>query len=241
MRGVGPIDLTLDRGSLTVVSGPVGAGKTSLLRGVLGLVPTDAGEVCWNGEPVVDRARFFVPPQCSYVPQVPRLFAESLADNLRLGHRLDDAELHRAIRLASFERDVAAFGAGLSTMIGSRGVRLSGGQAQRAAAARAFVHRPELLVLDDLASALDPDTELEMWERLAASGFTVLAASNRPAALARADQVITLGPMVTAGTAATSRTAGTDGTAGPGAQARAGGAKNSSAMPSGSRKASPEP
>jgi ATP-binding cassette, subfamily B, bacterial len=81
----------------------------------------------------------------------------------------------------------------LATPIGARGVRLSGGQAQRAAATRALVHRPELLVLDDLTSALDVETENQLWERLAAAGFTVLAASNRPVALARANQVITLG------------------------------------------------
>ena len=89
--------------------------------------------------------------------------------------------------------DVADLPAGLETVVGARGVRLSGGQVQRAAGARAMAHRPELLVLDDLTSALDVDTELAMWERLAASGCTVLAASNRPVALARADRVIELG------------------------------------------------
>ena len=63
-------------------------------------------------------------------------------------------------------------------MVGARGVRLSGGQLQRAAGARAMAHRPELLVLDDLTSALDVDTEVGMWQRLAASGYTVLAATN---------------------------------------------------------------
>ena len=77
-------------------------------------------------------------------------------------------------------------------LVGARGVRLSGGQAQRAAAARALAHRPELLILDDLTSALDVETELELWHRLAAVGATVLAASNRPAALARADVVVQL-------------------------------------------------
>ncbi|MFV0524751.1 MAG: ATP-binding cassette domain-containing protein [Acidimicrobiales bacterium] len=82
---------------------------------------------------------------------------------------------------------------GLDTLIGSRGLRLSGGQAQRAAGARALVHEPELLVLDDLTSALDIDTEIALWDRLATAGMTVLAASNRPVARARADRILELG------------------------------------------------
>ena len=191
-RGLHDVDLTIERGQLAVVAGPVGAGKTSLLRAVVGLLPLDRGEVRWNGRPIDDRAAFFVPPRCTFVAQVPRLFAESLADNLRLGHAIDDDELAAAVALAAFDDDVAGFPEGLGTRIGARGVRLSGGQAQRAAAARALAQRPELLVLDDLTSALDAETEQALWDRLAAAGFTVLAASNRPVALSRADQVLHL-------------------------------------------------
>ena len=175
-----------------MVSGPVGTGKSSLLRAVIGLIATDRGEVRWNGDAITDRAAFFVPPNCAYVAQVPRMFAESLLDNLRLGHELDDEAIRAGIATAAFDDDVAMLPEGLATMVGARGVRLSGGQLQRAAGARAMAHRPELLVLDDLTSALDVDTEVEMWQRLAASGYTVLAASNRPVALARADRVLDL-------------------------------------------------
>lgn len=194
-RGLGPVDLVVPRGSLTVVSGAVGSGKTTLLRAVLGLSPLTGGEVRWNGEVIEDRAAFFVPPQSAYVPQVPRLVADTLHANLVLGEDVSPAELDEAVRLAVFEDDTAGLGAGLATLIGARGVRLSGGQAQRAAAARALVRRPELLVLDDLTSALDVETELALWDRLAAEGFTVLAVSNRPVALARADQVLELRPV----------------------------------------------
>jgi ATP-binding cassette, subfamily B, bacterial len=191
-RGLVDIDLTIERGELVVVSGPVGTGKSSLLRAIIGLIAIDRGEVCWNGAPVADRAAFFVPPQSAYVAQVPRMFAESLLDNLRLGHDIDLAAINAGVATAAFDDDVAMLPDGLATMVGARGVRLSGGQLQRAAGARAMAHRPELLVLDDLTSALDVDTEVEMWSRLAASGFTVLAASNRPVALGRADRVLDL-------------------------------------------------
>ena len=82
----------------------------------------------WNGATVDDRAAFFVPPQCAYVAQVPRLFAESLADNLRLGHDLGDDDVLAGITLAAFDDDVAGLPDGLDTVVGARGVRLSGGQ-----------------------------------------------------------------------------------------------------------------
>ena len=191
-RGLHDVSFQVRRGQLLVVSGPIGAGKSSLLRALVGLVPLDAGEVRWNGEPVDDRAAFFVPPRCAYVAQVPHLFAESLADNLALGHEFADDDLLAALSLAAFDEDLIALPQGLATLIGSRGVRLSGGQAQRVAAARAFVHRPELLVLDDLASALDIDTEIALWDRLAAAGCTIVTATNRAAALDRADVIVRL-------------------------------------------------
>lgn len=98
------------------------------------------------------------------------------------------------MRRAVLERDLAGFPEGLETVIGARGMRLSGGQVQRVAAARMFVTEPELLVFDDLSSALDVETEQALWERLFARGATCLAVSHRPEVLRRADQVIRLHP-----------------------------------------------
>jgi ATP-binding cassette, subfamily B, bacterial len=193
LRGVEGVSLTLAPGTLTVITGQVGSGKTTLLRVLLGLLPRGGGEIFWNGRPVADPASFMVPPQVAYTPQVPRLFSETLRDNVLLGRPASEAELAAALRLAVLERDVPTLERGLETLVGRRGVRLSGGQVQRVAAARMLVREPELLVVDDLSSALDVETEQALWDRLLARpSVTCLAVSHRRAVLRRADQIIVL-------------------------------------------------
>lgn len=195
-KGVAGIDLDLPRGSFTVITGRIGSGKTTLLKVLLGLLPAAEGQVLWNGEQVADPATFFVPPRSAYTPQVPLLVSEPLRDNILMGLPESDGRLEEAVHLAVMEHDVATMEKGLDTVVGPRGVRLSGGQAQRAAAARMFARRPDLLVFDDLSSRLDVDTEHTLWERLFAHASeqqpTCLVVSHRRAALRRADQVIVL-------------------------------------------------
>jgi ATP-binding cassette subfamily B protein len=192
-RGAIDVSFSLRRGSFTVVTGRVGAGKTTLLRALLGLLERDGGRVLWNGEEVGDPATFFVPPRCAYSPQVPRLFSESLRDNILLGLETSDQGIEDALRLAVLKDDLASFDRGLDTPVGPKGVRLSGGQVQRAAAARMFVRDCDLLVVDDLSSALDVETEKTLWDRLfAMRDATVLAVSHRRPALRRADQIVLL-------------------------------------------------
>jgi ATP-binding cassette subfamily B protein len=192
-RGICGVDLHLERGTFTVVTGRVGAGKTTLLRVLLGLLPRQRGAIYWNGARVDDPAAFFVPPVSAYTAQVPRLFSASLRDNILLGVPEDGTAIARAMRLAVMERDLAGLEAGLDTPVGPKGVKLSGGQMQRTAAARMFVREPELLVFDDLSSALDVETEHALWERVfAEANATCLVVSHRRAALRRADQIIVL-------------------------------------------------
>lgn len=191
--GIGPVNFTIERGTFTVVTGPIGSGKSTLLRAVLGLAhdAVTGGEIHWNGEVLRDRAAFLVPPNAAFLPQVPQLISDSLADNITLGP-LDEDALVRALELAAVGEDVDEMTEGHATLIGPRGLRLSGGQRQRVATARALVRMPELVVLDDLSSALDVETELQLWSNLAAAGMTVLAVSHRAVAFARADQVLHL-------------------------------------------------
>jgi ATP-binding cassette subfamily B protein len=202
-NGIEDIDLALERGSFTVVTGKIGSGKTTLLRSILGLVAPDAGTVSWNGEVIEELDDFLVPPRSAYTPQVPKLFSMSLRENLLLGRDETDEQLDEAIRSAALDRDVDSMPRGLETMVGPLGMRLSGGQVQRTAAARMFVRDPELLVFDDLSSALDVDTEKTLWERLFAehAESTALVVSHRRPALQRADQIIVLdgGKVVAAG------------------------------------------
>ncbi len=192
-RGIEAIDFTLRPGTFTVITGRTGAGKTTLLRALLGLLPRDTGVVIWNGEPVEDPASFLVPPRCAYTSQVPRLFSETLEDNIVQGLTTTQAVLDSAIHTAVLDRDLARLEDRLQTVVGPRGVKLSGGQVQRAAAARMFIKDAELLIFDDLSSALDVDTERQLWERLfKRRDVTCLVVSHREAALRRADQIIVL-------------------------------------------------
>lgn len=197
-RGIQDINLDLPRGSFTVVTGRIGSGKTTLLRVLLGLLPKDGGEIHWNGEAVTDPASFFTPPQSAYTPQAPRLFSDPLRDNILLGLTETQVDLPGAIHQAVLEEDVAGMPHGLATVVGPRGVRLSGGQVQRAAAARMFVRGgpqgAEMLVFDDLSSALDVETEQRLWARLFDDPArpTCLVVSHRRAALRRADHIIVL-------------------------------------------------
>ncbi len=204
-KGIEDVDLEVPEGVFVVVTGKIGSGKTTLLRAVLGLVPIDGGEISWRGAVVDDPAGFMVPPRAAYTPQTPRLFSMSLRDNLLLGHDADEAVLARSVETATMTRDVSSMTDGFETMVGPRGVRLSGGQVQRSAAARMLVRSPQLLVFDDLSSALDVETEAELWEGLFSRGetTTVLAVSHRRPALKRADQVVVMdgGRVVAAGKA----------------------------------------
>ena len=192
-QGIQNINFRIEHGTFTVVTGRIGSGKTTLLQTLLGLLPRECGKILWNGVAIEQPESFFVPPQSAYTSQIPRMFSDTLRDNILLGLSEGDIDLAAALRLSVLEPDIAEMTDGLETVIGPKGVRLSGGQLQRAAAARMFVRSAELLVVDDLSSALDVETEALLWQRIFEhKGSTVLAVSHRRAVLSRADQIIVL-------------------------------------------------
>jgi len=194
VNGIEGISLKIKRGSLTVITGRIGSGKTTLLHTLLGLLPAASGEVRWNGQIITDAGNFFVPPRVAYTAQVPRLFSNTLRNNILLGLNKSDDEIYRSTKLAVMDRDLEILDDDLETMVGSRGVKLSGGQAQRTAAARMFIREPELVVFDDLSSALDVETEHQLWERIFETGndMTCLVVSHRRPLLRRADHIIVM-------------------------------------------------
>lgn len=183
-RGVEGVDLTVRAGELVLLLGQVGSGKSSLLRALAGLVD-HTGSITWNGVEVQDAQVFLRPGQVAHVAQVPRVLSGTFADNVVLGH---GRALDRAITDARLRDDVDDAG-GHDAVVGHRGVRLSGGQAQRLALARALAAETELLLADDVSSALDAATEVELWAALRSRGTTVIGATSKRAALEQADRV----------------------------------------------------
>ena len=187
--GVQDVDLTVERGQLVLVVGPVGSGKSSLLRALAGIVhhTGDAALERRAGRP--SRSCSCGPTRSATSAQLPRVLSGTVADNIQLGHEVDAAD---AVSTAQLEHDLAAAGGGLQLLIGHKGTRLSGGQLQRLALARALAPRTELLIADDVSSALDVTTELELWRALREHGVTVVGSTSKRAALAQADRVVVL-------------------------------------------------
>lgn len=191
--GIHDIHFKLKQGQFLVITGRIGSGKSTLVRTLLGLLPKQQGEILWNGEKV-DPATFLMPPRAAYTPQVPRLFSDTLRENIIQGKQGNtDQAMEKAIRLAVLDKDIQQLDQGLETSVGPRGVMLSGGQIQRSATARMLMTEADLFIFDDLSSALDVETEQQVWEGLfQEKQVTCIAVSHRKAALTKADHIIVM-------------------------------------------------
>ena len=174
------VDVAVPTGRVVAVVGPTGSGKSTLVELTGGLIGPSSGTVSTR------------PGHRSMVFQEAFLFSGTIRENVALGGGFSDDQVWEALRLSRADRFVGDLAERLDTIVGERGVSLSGGQRQRIALARALIRQPELLILDDTTSALDPETERVVLGNLrgALGGTTVLMVASRPSTIALADDVI---------------------------------------------------
>jgi ATP-binding cassette subfamily C protein CydD len=199
------VSFQIDSGQRVALVGPSGAGKSTVAHLLLRFIEPQRGEIRVGGTSLLDVPATVWREQVAWVPQNPYLFNTSVAENVRLAR--PDAHMEdviRAAREAHAHEFIQELPQGYDTLIGERGARLSGGQAQRLALARAFLKDAPLLILDEATSNLDPETEdlvRESIERLMQNRMTLIIA-HRLSTVYRADQIVVLdaGRVVQAGT-----------------------------------------
>jgi ABC-type multidrug transport system fused ATPase/permease subunit len=156
------ITLQLKAGESLGLIGPSGAGKTTLVDLLLGLLEPQAGELQYNEQYTLNEVLEEWRSQIAYLPQQVFLIDNTMRRNVALGEEdsnIDEVRLHEALNQACLSELIEQLPQGVDTMLGERGVRLSGGQRQRVALARAFYHQRSILVMDEATSALDKETE----------------------------------------------------------------------------------
>lgn len=189
------INWILQKGQTVGIVGKTGAGKTTLIRQFLRQYPLGTGRILVDGQSLATYQRAAFERLLGYVPQEHILFSKSVEDNIRLGQPdASHSQLERAIETAAFSQDVDRMSAGLATMIGEKGVSISGGQKQRLSIARAFLRQPELLILDDSLSAVDAKTEQDIIGHIQKerAGKTTLIVAHRLSAVHHADWILVL-------------------------------------------------
>jgi ATP-binding cassette subfamily C protein len=187
--------LRVGGGELTGLVGPSGSGKTTVADMIVGLVRPQSGDVCVDGQPLGELDLKQWRNEIGYVPQECFLLHESVRVNVTLGDpALEDSDVEEALRQAGAWDFVRHLSDGIETTIGERGSLVSGGQRQRLALARALVHKPRLLILDEATAALDLESETAIYEtiRRLRGSMTIFAISHQPALLEAADKVYSL-------------------------------------------------
>ena len=199
-------DLSMDvaLGELAALVGPSGSGKSTLFALLLRFYEPQQGELLLEGRPLADFALSDLRRRIALVPQDIFLFSGSVADNIRLARPgADDADVRAAAEAAGAASFIEDLDEGFETEVGERGVRLSAGQRQRIAIARAFLRDPQILLLDEATSALDPDSEATVQRAIEQllEGRTTIVIAHRLATARRARRIHVLdqGRLVAAG------------------------------------------
>lgn len=199
------ISFSLKNGQTLGIIGKTGAGKSTLLELIVRMYDPTKGEIKIDGEYTTNYQLANLRGPIGYVPQNPFLFSESIADNIRFGKELaDEEEIIAAAKDAAVHTNISGFSKGYETLLGERGVTLSGGQIQRISIARALIKQPDILLLDDCLSAVDADTEEEILKSLHRlnKNRTTCIVSHRISSVVHADKIIVLdeGKIIQEGT-----------------------------------------
>jgi thiol reductant ABC exporter CydD subunit len=195
LAAISNISFNIYAGQLTALVGATGAGKSTLASLLLRFIAPSVGEIRVDGQPL-----YAIPPEdwrarIAWVPQMPYLFNDTLAANLRLAKPdASDDELIRACQRADLHEFILSLPGGYGTLIGERGARLSGGQAQRLALAWAFLRQAQFLILDEPTSSLDPAQESRLSQAVheLMRGRTTLVIAHRLSTVYQADQIVVL-------------------------------------------------
>ncbi len=186
------VTLSVPAGGTTALVGPTGSGKSTLTNLMVRLVDPDSGAVLVDDIDLRQVRRGGIPEVAALVAQQTFMFDDTVRGNVTLGAERTDDEVWEALRVAQGDGFVHRLGAGLDTRVGERGTSLSGGQRQRIALARAVIREPQLLIMDDATSAVDPAVEQQILAALreTSAGTTVLVVAYRMATIALADDIV---------------------------------------------------
>jgi ATP-binding cassette subfamily B protein len=189
------VSLKVEAGQMIGLCGPSGAGKSTFVNLLCRFFDVTDGQILIDGIDIRDYDVKWLRRQIGMVLQEPYLFHGTIADNIRYGNpEADHAEIIRAAKAANAHDFIVGFPDGYDTMVGERGQRLSGGERQRISIARAILHKPRLLILDEATSSVDTETEKQIQQALdrLVEGRTTFAIAHRLSTLQAADRLIVL-------------------------------------------------
>jgi len=187
------VDFTVKKGQTVALVGKVGSGKSTIIHLLTRVADPSEGMVYLDNVPLKELPLDSYRDIIGFVPQEPILFSDTIEGNIRFGDKsIDGDRVNQVVRLAQLDSQMERFPQGLKTMIGTRGLTISGGEKQRVAIARALVRNPQILILDDCTSALDARTEERLWDALheVMPEMTCFVVTHRTKTLRLADKIL---------------------------------------------------
>ena len=188
------VNFIIKPNKITALIGASGEGKTTLAKIIAGFLEPKEGEVLYNNISSKDIDLTQIRENINLILQEHRLFNDTLLFNITLGKNFSESEIYEALKLTQMYEVVTKWSDGLNTYVGKNGVKLSGGQRQRIVLARAILHKPKVIILDESTSALDVQTEHKVFENLKdfLKSRTTIIIAHRPETITKADEVLIL-------------------------------------------------